>query len=195
MLGFSPLASAPLGDDGAVAEVIYLLNAQGITTGSPVVDSSSITQDHLLNTQGIATGNPTLGQATLTETAALDPQDITTGQPTLGASTLAQGHDLSANNITTGNPVVPDIIMAEEETGETYKTGRWVIGYTVENKPLEQAQEAVRNKRNRLLAETDWMALSDNIMSPAWASYRQALRDITAQAGFPYAVEWPTKPT
>ncbi|MGA0926878.1 MAG: phage tail assembly chaperone [Burkholderiaceae bacterium] len=31
-------------------------------------------------------------------------------------------------------------------------------------------------------------------MSPAWASYRQALRDITGQAGFPYAVTWPTKP-
>lgn len=82
----------------------------------------------------------------------------------------------------------------DEETGETYETGRWVIGYTVENKPQDQAQDAVRNQRNRLFAETDWMALSDNTMTPAWASYRQALRDITGQAGFPYSVVWPTKP-
>lgn len=81
-----------------------------------------------------------------------------------------------------------------EETGETYKTGRWVIGYTAENKPQEQAESAVRNKRDQLLKETDWMALSDNTMSSEMTSYRQALRDITAQEGFPYSVVWPTKP-
>jgi len=82
----------------------------------------------------------------------------------------------------------------DEETGETYETCRWVIGYTVVNKPQDQAEHAVRNKRDRLLQDTDWMALSDTTMSPAWASYRQALRDITEQAGFPYSVVWPTKP-
>ena len=87
-----------------------------------------------------------------------------------------------------------DETAVNEETGETYKTGRWVIGYTVENKPLDQAQTAVRNKRDRLLADTDWMALSDNTMTPAWAVYRQALRDITGQEGYPYSVIWPTQP-
>ena len=85
-------------------------------------------------------------------------------------------------------------IAVDEETGETYETGRWVIGFTVVNKPQDEAEQAVRNQRNRLLAETDWMALSDNTMMPAWATYRQALRDISGQAGFPYSVEWPTKP-
>ena len=82
----------------------------------------------------------------------------------------------------------------DEDTGETYKTGRWVIGYTVENKPKDQAEDAVRNKRDRLLSDTDWMALSDVTMSAEMTSYRQALRDITAQEGFPYSVIWPTKP-
>ena len=82
----------------------------------------------------------------------------------------------------------------DEDTGETYRTGRWVIGYTVENKPQGQAEEAVRNKRDRLLKETDWMALSDVTMSAEVTSYRQALRDITEQASFPYSVVWPTKP-
>ena len=81
-----------------------------------------------------------------------------------------------------------------EDTGETYKTGRWVIGYTVVNRPQDQAEGAVRNKRDRLLSDTDWMALSDNTVTPAWASYRQALRDVTAQEGFPFSVDWPTKP-
>ena len=62
------------------------------------------------------------------------------------------------------------------------------------NKPVPDVALDVRLKRNRLLSDTDWMALSDNTMSPAWASYRQALRDITAQEGFPYSVNWPTKP-
>jgi hypothetical protein len=82
----------------------------------------------------------------------------------------------------------------DEDTGETYETGRWVIGFTVVNKPQDQAETAVRNQRNRLLSDTDWMALSDNTMTPEWASYRQALRDITEQTGFPYSVVWPTKP-
>jgi hypothetical protein len=82
----------------------------------------------------------------------------------------------------------------DEETGETNETGRWVIGFTVVNRPQDQAEDAVRNQRNRLLSDTDWMALTDNTMTPAWASYRQALRDITAQEGFPYSVIWPAKP-
>ena len=52
----------------------------------------------------------------------------------------------------------------------------------------------IRDQRERLLSDTDWMALSDNTMTPEWASYRQALRDITAQEGYPYSVIWPTKP-
>jgi hypothetical protein len=53
--------------------------------------------------------------------------------------------------------------------------------------------ESVRMRRNNLLEESDVWALADRI-TPAWAAYRQALRDITAQEGFPYSVSWPTKP-
>lgn len=64
----------------------------------------------------------------------------------------------------------------------------------VQNMPVPDLALGVREKRNRLLSDTDWMALSDNTMTPEWASYRQALRDITAQEGFPFSVIWPTKP-
>lgn len=79
--------------------------------------------------------------------------------------------------------------------------GRWVLLPTVREYSEEQIAERdaakaaeVRSQRDRLLAETDWMALSDVTMSPEMADYRQALRDITDQVGFPHTVEWPTKP-
>lgn len=57
-----------------------------------------------------------------------------------------------------------------------------------------EAAKAARSQRDSLLAATDWMALSDVTMSAEMATYRQALRDITAQAGFPHSVNWPAKP-
>lgn len=52
----------------------------------------------------------------------------------------------------------------------------------------------VREARNILIAMTDRYALSDQTMTTEMSAYRQALRDITAQAGFPTEVIWPTKP-
>jgi len=59
----------------------------------------------------------------------------------------------------------------------------------------EEHAEDVRKKRNALLLESDWTQVLDApIDQAAWATYRQALRDITAQEGFPHNVTWPTKP-
>jgi len=51
-----------------------------------------------------------------------------------------------------------------------------------------------RAERDRRLLATDWMASSDRTMTQAEIDYRQALRDVPAQAGFPENVTWPTKP-
>lgn len=51
-----------------------------------------------------------------------------------------------------------------------------------------------RAKRDALIAETDFYALSDVTMSAEMATYRQALRDISSQEGFPNSITWPTKP-
>jgi len=49
-----------------------------------------------------------------------------------------------------------------------------------------------RDKRNALLAETDYTALPDTPeMSDAMKAYRQALRDVPAQSGFPTTINWP----
>ena len=54
----------------------------------------------------------------------------------------------------------------------------------------------MRAKRDALLAETDYLGLSDNTMSQAMTTYRQALRDITSHANWPNLSDsdWPTKP-
>ena len=82
------------------------------------------------------------------------------------------------------------------------------VQYTAEEETARDAEEAavaadadnrkaarVREERNRLLAETDYLALSDVTMSDAWKTYRQNLRDIPAQSGFPNSVTYPTKPS
>lgn len=57
---------------------------------------------------------------------------------------------------------------------------------------------AVRSDRDQKLQETDWIVIKSyerNESIPAeWEVYRQALRDITTQQGFPYEVIWPPKP-
>ena len=54
---------------------------------------------------------------------------------------------------------------------------------------------AVRDERTRRLAACDWTQLADAPVDDlAWATYRQALRDIPLQAGFPWTVVWPTEP-
>lgn len=55
-------------------------------------------------------------------------------------------------------------------------------------------EEQVREERDALLAASDTMALADRI-TDEWRTYRQALRDVPAQAGFPNSVTWPTEPS
>jgi hypothetical protein len=61
-------------------------------------------------------------------------------------------------------------------------------------KDAEQAK-SVRETRNQKLKDTDWTQVADApVDKAAWAAYRQELRDITAQAGFPWEVQWPDAP-
>ena len=81
--------------------------------------------------------------------------------------------------------------------------GSWVLNSTVREKTAEElgewndAAEATRRSlRTSKLQETDWWALSDVTMTAEQTAYRQALRDITSHANWPYLDEadWPTKP-
>ncbi len=64
-------------------------------------------------------------------------------------------------------------------------------------KTMKDAEQAtsVRTDRNKRLTDSDWTQVIDApVDQAAWATYRQALRDITEQAGFPWEVEWPDAP-
>ena len=65
----------------------------------------------------------------------------------------------------------------------------------VNNILVDVTAAQVRQERDALLAETDWCANSDVIMSDDMTTYRQALRDITGQAGFPTNITWPQEPS
>ena len=80
---------------------------------------------------------------------------------------------------------------AEEETARDAEEQAWADAAPA------RALAELRNKRNRLLAETDYLALSDQTMSSEMTTYRQALRDITnglTTVEDIEAVTWPTKP-
>jgi len=64
-------------------------------------------------------------------------------------------------------------------------------------KDAEQAK-SVRTTRDTKLAECDWRVIkaaeTATTLDAAWATYRQALRDVTAQSGFPWTITWPDAP-
>ena len=64
-------------------------------------------------------------------------------------------------------------------------------------KAMKDAEQAanVRRNRNDKLKDCDWTQLADSpVDKAAWATHRQALRDISAQAGFPWTIDWPVAP-
>jgi len=76
--------------------------------------------------------------------------------------------------------------------------GAWSLPYVVEQLPKDQSERNIRSRRDSLLQDTDWIVIKSyergqNIPAE-WELYRQALRDITEQTGFPYEVTWPTRP-
>ena len=55
--------------------------------------------------------------------------------------------------------------------------------------------QKIRAERDQLLAASDWTQVADAPVNQlVWATYRQALRDVPQQGGFPHNVSWPSKP-
>jgi len=73
--------------------------------------------------------------------------------------------------------------------------GVWTRTWISEQLPQDKAAANVRGYRDNLLSSSDWTQVADApVDRAAWATYRQALRDITTQSGFPWAVDWPVAP-
>lgn len=83
-----------------------------------------------------------------------------------------------------------------------WEHGDWVAAAAepavVEMAPVEDivgAAADARSQRNALLTACDWTQIADApVDKEAWATYRQALRDITTQDGFPLSIDWPVAP-
>lgn len=72
-----------------------------------------------------------------------------------------------------------------------------LVQEALDNEPTEEEKD--RNNRDSLLGATDWIVIKYlDIGEPVpqeWSEYRQELRDITVQDGFPGNVDWPEEPT
>jgi len=90
-----------------------------------------------------------------------------------------------------------------------HATPEGIIPFTAEEEAEWDAMEAayaanadtrkaaqIREERNAKLAATDWTQASDvpQAVKDSYAPYRQALRDVPTQSGFPNQVVWPTQP-
>jgi hypothetical protein len=88
-------------------------------------------------------------------------------------------------------PIFTDRPATETEPAQT--AAEQEAAYKAQ-KDAEQAK-AMREQRNQKLKDTDWTQVADApVDKAAWATHRQALRDITSQAGFPWDINWPEQP-
>ncbi len=121
-----------------------------------------------------------------------------------------EGQDLSAFNVVTvqavDQPTYDRATHKLEEGTPALVSGTWTQVWNVTELTSDELAAAtalkesqVRSLRNEKLAACDWTVLTDSPLTTAkkteWKTYRQALRDISADSGFPASVTWPTEPS
>lgn len=87
--------------------------------------------------------------------------------------------------------------IGDEFDGANWKSNKVVL--TVEQlkaQSVERKVTGLRTQRDALLAETDWTQAADvpQLIKDKYAPYRQGLRDVPQQPGFPDNIQWPVKP-
>lgn len=109
---------------------------------------------------------------------------------------------LGADVVFEGPQAQPTRYQVAFRDGVVQMDGKWYTKYSVadmddEAKAAKDAEQAksVRDTRNKRLADSDWTQLIDApVDRQAWIVYRQELRDISAQTGFPWDIQWPAQP-
>lgn len=94
-------------------------------------------------------------------------------------------------------PLEDNWVFAEDsvDIGYLYNGSEFIPPPAPAPDPVALAAQA-RAKRDSLLSASDWTQLPDApVDHAAWATYRQALRDITKQPDFPFNINWPTPPS
>ena len=84
------------------------------------------------------------------------------------------------------------LYLRSRQPDNIYK--RWVDAVSAGN--TDDAADAARDYRNVMLEQSDNMLVPDrpNVNVPTWETYRQALRDVPEQEGFPLSIVWTEKP-
>jgi len=100
---------------------------------------------------------------------------------------------IPAGCVETAPPTITDKQFAKWDGTEWVVETLPVVESAPEPKPIAP-EVLVREERNAKLSVCDWMACSDVTMSDEWRTYRQALRDIPLQEGFPNTIVWPSQP-
>ena len=111
-------------------------------------------------------------------------------------------NDMGFDVVLEGPQAQPTRYQTAFRDGVEEINGKWFTKYSVadmddETKAAKDAEQAksMRDQRNQKLSDSDWTQLADSPENKAaWATYRQALRDVPTQAGFPWEVQWPTQP-
>ena len=88
--------------------------------------------------------------------------------------------------------------QARAEGDAVFTDGVWVQNWVITAAPEDVKSFNVRQTRDTKLGLSDWMVVRASeggaAVSSDWTIYRQALRDVPAQAGFPNEVTWPDSP-
>ena len=124
------------------------------------------------------------------------------GGPSWETTTTEVLEALGADVVLEGPQASPTRYQVAFADGVEQIDGKWYTKHSVAEmdaeaitaKDVEQAK-AMRDQRGEKLKDSDWTQVADAPVDKAvWATYRQALRDITAQSGFPWTITWPDAP-
>lgn len=137
---------------------------------------------------------PKVWNSNVYETLGIDPVLETPKPDTTGdyKVVVRNGVEQDANNNWVQAWVERDMFSDTTEDGVTTTKAEHEAAYQA--RLDTEAAERVRSERDQKLKDTDWMGMSDVTMSADWATYRQALRDVPSQAGFPNTITWPDEP-
>jgi hypothetical protein len=111
-------------------------------------------------------------------------------------------NEFGADPILNGAQAQPTRYQTAYRDGVEEINGQWFTKFSVADIDAEgiaavdaKHAELIRADRDTRLADSDWTQVDDSpVDKAAWAVYRQALRDVPSQSGFPWDVNWPTEP-
>ena len=124
------------------------------------------------------------------------------GGPSWDITTTEVLEALGADVVLEGAQASPTRYQTAYANGVEQIDGKWYTKHSVADMDQEAKDaldvnqaKAMRDQRGNKLSASDWTQVADAPVDKAvWATYRQALRDVTAQSGFPWTITWPDAP-